>query len=401
MKFALVSHVVPPAWSGQAMVLYKLLKQVDPESYCVIASASGSVQSENGYAPKLEARHYAIPSEKWVDREGRCAAMRERSALIAALWRRARAIRAVVQKEQCGAIVACSGGADLLDLPAAYLASRLARVRFYPYMFDHYLYQWDTPWPYWPKAKHSLMARCFESVLVRGAAGVIVPNEFMQAALLRRYKVSGTIVRNPCDVNEYETIREDTDNTDGREVRIVYTGAVYEAHYDAFRNLLAAIQRLTFREIRLHVYTAQSPEKLVREEGMTGPIEFHDHRALSDMPGIQRGADLLFLPLAFQSPYPEIIRTSAPGKIGEYLAARRPVLAHAPADSFVAWYFRKHDCGVVVDQLAPAVLADAIEGILGNRELQRGITDKAWHRAREDFDLSRTRATFLNLVLSQ
>ena len=60
--------------------------------------------------------------------------MRERAALIAALWRRSRAIRAVVQKEQCGAIVACSGGADLLDLPAAYLASRLARVRFYPYM---------------------------------------------------------------------------------------------------------------------------------------------------------------------------------------------------------------------------------------------------------------------------
>ena len=78
------------------------------------------------------------------------------------------------------------------------------------------------------------------------------------------------------------------------------------------------------------------------------------------MPGIQRNADILFLPLAFNSPYPEIIKTSSPGEIGEYLAGKKPILVHAPSDSFISWYFRKYNCGCVVDDDDSEKLAAAI-----------------------------------------
>jgi len=38
--------------------------------------------------------------------------------------------------------VSCSSGADLLDMPAGYLASRLAAVPFYAYLFDTYSHMW-------------------------------------------------------------------------------------------------------------------------------------------------------------------------------------------------------------------------------------------------------------------
>src|ERR1044071_8006797 len=38
MKFALISHKVPPAGTGQSLVIYRMLRDMDPESYCLIST---------------------------------------------------------------------------------------------------------------------------------------------------------------------------------------------------------------------------------------------------------------------------------------------------------------------------------------------------------------------------
>jgi hypothetical protein len=49
---------------------------------------------------------------------------------------------------------------------------------------------------------------------------------------------------------------------------------------------------------------------------------------------------VLFLPLAFESPIPEVINTSSPEKTGG-ISGRWPAYSgDAPADSFLSWYFR-------------------------------------------------------------
>jgi glycosyltransferase involved in cell wall biosynthesis len=99
----------------------------------------------------------------------------------------------------------------------------------------------------------------------------------------------------------------------------------------------------------------------------------------------QRKADILFLPLAFESPIPQVIRTSAPGKLGEYLASGRPLLAHVPANSFVAYYFKKHQCGFIVDQNNPDELAAEIKKIIVNPDGQNEIVRNARRQASLDF----------------
>jgi glycosyltransferase involved in cell wall biosynthesis len=84
--------------------------------------------------------------------------------------------------------------------------------------------------------------------------------------------------------------------------------------------------------------------------------------------------------------------------MGEYLASGRPIIAHAPPDSFVSWYFRKHDCGIVVDQNNSQVLADAIDRLLADDQLRRRISENARTRARIDFSLSAAQSKFLNLL---
>jgi len=392
MKIALVSHVLPPSWSGQAMMIYRLLEPLTPEDYCLISYQhfAETDSAQEGYTRRLPGKYFPLPPTRRLNRGYRfgLSYVREVANALTGVFMRGRSIAEIVRREGCQTVVACTG--DLYDLPAAYVASRLAGVPFYPYIFDYYSRQFLPP-------EERLIARLLEPRLMRKAAGVIVPNEILRDELRDRYRIEATVIHNPCDLSRYEALPHEALVPDDGEVRIVYTGAIYQAHYDAFRNLIAAIEITGRRDMKLHLYTAQSPDSLARQ-GVRGPVIFHEHLPASAMPGVQRRADVLFLPLAFDSPYPELVRTSSTSKLAEYLAARRPILVHAPPDSFVSWYFRRHDCGVVVDRNDPAQLAVAIKQILADPDLRQRLSANAWERAVSDFSVERARATFAALL---
>ncbi len=388
MKFAFISHLLPPTWGGQTIMIYRVLKDFAPESYCLISPHNYDAEAFKGvYTRRLPARYYQLPADPQLKRGYRYGLQQARGAVNQplGLMARARRIARIVKTENAQAIVACTG--NLLDLPAGYLASRLARTSFYAYLFDYYSYQSVD-------AIESFYAHRFEPWILKRAKGVIVPNEFLRDDLKARYGVEATVIHNPCDLSEYEKPLATGAKVDGLE--IVYTGAVYSAHFDAFRNLLAGLDKLNRADVKLHLYSA-SPVDWERE-GIRGPVELRGHREVSEIPSIQRRADILFLPLAFRSPYPALIRTSAPSKLGEYLAAQRPILVHAPADSFVAWYVREHRCGVVVDREDPAALAEAVKRLADDAELRNEISLRAGERARLDFSIDNSQAAFAKLL---
>jgi glycosyltransferase involved in cell wall biosynthesis len=388
MKFALLSHILPPSTSGQAVVIQRILRDFDPGDYCLISPESDA-GAEESHPGRLKAKYYYLPPPFRIQRGHRLGLvhLREGVNLPLAIWQYAQLLRNIIESERCEAVVACTG--DVTLLPAAYLASRRACVPFYAYMFDHYSYrEWADP-------AASFWARRFEPLLMKGAAAVISPNEVLSDDLRARFRIEPILIYNPLDITPYEeavTLEPEND-----EIRIVYTGAIYEAHYDAFRNLMSAIESLRRPGVRLHLYTNRSVEALA-SLGISGSLVCHPQLAASEMPRVQMEADILFLPLAFESPYPDLIRTSATTKLGEYLAARRPVLVHAPRDSFVSWYLRKHDCGVVVDENNPALLAAGLARLLDDDELRDRQTANAWTRAHTDFTVEKSREAFVRLI---
>ncbi len=405
MKFALLTDALPPLWSGQALVIERLLRRLDANDYCLISrfkpTATDTGARDEGQQQqqrRLPARQYYLPWEPLLRGQQFGLARFHRPTLYTLASRMSgRRIARLLRRERCEAVVACTD--NLLDLPAGYFASRAARVPFYAYIFDDYGRKWLPP-------AESAFARHIEPRVLRGAAGIIVPNEFMRDELRARYGVKSIVIHNPCDVAQYENAETHDARTAGAwlsstpetNFRIVYTGAVYDAHYDAFRNLLAALDLLPpDAGAKLHVYTSFDHEKLMAQ-GLTGAVEYHPHGEPQGMPRLQREADALFLPLSFASPYPEVVRTSAPGKLGEYLAARRPVIVHAPADSFVSWYFRQHECGLVVDESDPAKLAEAIERLRADADLRARLSRNAWTRAIADFSVGVAQSRFAELL---
>jgi glycosyltransferase involved in cell wall biosynthesis len=295
-------------------------------------------------------------------------------------------IAEIVHAERCDSIVVCTGG-DMLDIPAAYLAARRAGVRFIPYYFDH----WSQQAAFAPRLQR--LVELLEPSILRRAFAVIVPNEFLARDLQLHGRVRTTIVRNACEIPRAPLAH----TADSRApASIVYTGAVYAANHDAFRNLVDVL-RSEDLDAKLNIYTAQS-EGQIAQAGIRGPVSVHPHRPLTEIPWLQADADILFLPLAFNSPFPALIRSSSPAKMGEYLAAGRPILVHAPYDSFVAHYFGQHGCGVVVGELKRAPLAEGVRMLLEDDGLRERVGEAARARALADFDIEKARASFAATV---
>lgn len=388
-KFALISDYLPPSGAGQSLVIYRLLAGLDPKSYCLIST----LDHREGASQRLPGPSHTLPAPFRINRGYRYGLhyLREGVNIPLAVRAHSRRITDIIGREKCEAVVACTG--DVTLLPAGYLASRRAGVPFYAYIFDHYSYrEWSDP-------AAAFWARRFEPLLMKRATGVIVPNEILRDDLRDRFGIEAVVIHNSFDVSHYETNgrRARALNGSPNEVKILYTGAIYDAHFDAFRNMVAAIESLGRPEVKLHLYTSNTTAQL-EAEGIRGPIVHHGYAPPSDMPDIQRRADLLFLPLAFDSPYPELVRTSSTTKLGEYLATDTPVLVHAPADSFISWYFRTHECGVVVDESSPVKLAQELERALSDSELRGRLVAKAHERARADFSIESARATFVKLL---
>lgn len=368
-----------------------MLHGLEPERYCLISQGSSSSAEPAGeHTQKLAAKYYNLPAAFQLTRGHRfgLSVLRSGVNIPLAVLKHARAIAKVLREERCEAVVACTG--IVSDLPAAYFASRLVGVPFFAWVFDDYTHrEWQDP------AARFWAAR-FEPYFMRGAAGVIAPNEVLADDLRNRHGVDVTVIHNSLDLSAYNARHNSVGQNDG-EVRIIYTGDVYEAHYDAFVNLVAAIRMIGRPDLKLHLYTSRSAAALA-ERGISGPVVVHPPLALAGVPQIQEQADLLFLPLAFKSPYPELVRTSATTKLGEYLAARRPIIVHAPPDSFVSWYFRRYECGVVVDRLDQELLAQAVGAVLGDAGLRLLLAERAWERACKDFSLEAAREQFIRLL---
>lgn len=308
------------------------------------------------------------------------------------IWVRAHEIVAAVKTHPAEVIVGCSG--NPFDLPAAAIAARRLKLPFVAYLFDDPVYQWE-------KGLYRSLARFCEQRWAAYARKVIVPNEVLADDIRARVaRAAIAVVRNPVDLTE--TGMPDGTDCSGRGASllpssqtpwtVLYTGSVYSAQASAFRNLVGALEKNDGR-FHLHVYTAQSDVQ-VRDHGLIGPfVRRFDHLSQAQAIMRQRESDILFLPLAFDSPIPEVVRSSAPAKVAEYLASGRPIVVHAPRGSFVSSFFSARRAGLVVDEPNVEALAQALNRLSTDVTLRAELVANAKSAARE-FGADHARAAF-------
>jgi len=373
-------------------MLYRILSGFAPEEYYLMSREKYHKRSKDDHF--LSTKYYDLKPLKhlYLFNKFGFGLFRDIPVLLFSTLSRARQILRIMRHDPADVLVACSG--DISDVPAGWIASTILRVPFIVYLFDDYVYQWT--------GFYRLFARAVSCFTFRGNVGVIGPNEFICEEYRHRYGVEAALVRNPCDEHELRTTEHYRWPAEAGKFKIIYTGAIYHANYGCFRNLIHALGMIQEARIELHIFTSQTAEQLTTQ-GIQGlGVYIHSHIPYTEILEHQRKADILFLPLAFDSPIDEVICTSAPGKLAEYLASGRPVLAHVPANSFVAFYLNQHQCGFVASRNDSADLRQHILNVIKDEDLRRQITRNARQRAQSDFDPAVARkslAAFLSASL--
>jgi len=390
-RVAVVTTAAPPSPSGQARVLAQIMAPQCTAPPIYLSDQLHAIEADGD----RYGSHQPLTAPRFMLAQRYAAILPRQLNNYAGLGRTvlARAIEIArhLGRDPADVVLGCSG--NPFDLPAANLAARWLRLPFVAYLFDDPVYQWEP-------GIYRSFARLWEPVWGRGAARVIVPNETAADDVRQRLpRADIRIVRNPVPKEVFANPGQPVDpaaRNPEQPWRLLYTGSVYSAQASAFRNLVAALDSLGGR-FQLDVHTAQSTADMATH-GLVGPnVHHHDQVPQSVALELQRSADILFLPLAFDAPIPEVIRSSAPAKLGEYLAAGRPIVVHAPADSFVSEFFRRTGAGIVVDRSDPMMLADAVESIARDPELRAQLIAKARQVAPE-FHVDKARATFWSAI---
>lgn len=371
------------------MLIRRLLTGLDTRAFCLLTSNQHRYAGEHIEPLDMRCLRLAAVQTRYLSTTNRW--LFGGSALagaVAGILRRAHDIARAARRERCRGLIAFTG--DFHDIPAAFLASRVLRLPLYVYMCDYYSHR-ELYEPAWRRLSPHL-----ERVVVTRAERVICGNDTLADALAQRYGIDPAVIHHPADLSLYRSSAGSRGVAGDERQQIVYTGTIYDAQLDAVQNLLAAID--TFGEhATLNVYTGQSQDEL-RANGLARGMVVHPHASATAIAAIQQSADILFLPLAFRSRYQEVVRTSAPMKFGEYLAAGGPILAHAPADSFVSQYCRRHECALVVDEPDIARLAEALETLAHDEPLRARLIQSARTRAVSDFGIDVARARFCEVL---
>jgi len=389
MRVAVVTTAAPPSPNGQARVLGQVLATEAFASPIFLTDQMNILEPQEdrvGRYYALSAAQLHLTSQAW----GKALRGFNRGGGLArTVWLRAQEIVSALRREEVDVVVGCSG--NPFDLPAAWLAARRLKLPFVAYLFDDPVYQWALQ-------SDRYLARMSERIWASGAAAIIVPNEILVEDIKKRLpRASIHIVRNPFyplrvthQDHQREPVRADA------IWRLLYSGSVYHAQASAFRNLVAALDLLQGRFV-LDIYTAQWSSDLVARELRSSLAFSHPNVPHAAIVRLQQSADVLFLPLAFDSSIPEVIRSSSPAKLGEYLAAGRPILVHAPAGTFVAELIRNADAGVVVDTPEPQRLVEALNSIARDSALRARIVRNASKLAGE-FSIERAQAAFISIL---
>lgn len=293
----------------------------------------------------------------------------------------------IVKHERVETILGVTDGG-----PVLFSTLFLGVVKRIPYsilIFDLYK---ENRLPFYDK----FAAYIIEPFLFRWAKHIIVNNEGTKKFYEKRYRnVSLVLIHNSSNPHRYLSLPSFACR-DKRQYSIVFTGSIYWAQEQSLQNLISAVKKITDLSIIVYFYTATVANTAFVKKNMGDGVVF-DTVSTDRIAEVQSRADILFLPLSWHTGYDDIISTATPGKLTDYLIAGRPILIHAPANSFLVEYARSNDCAAIVDEENPELLISEIKKLLTDNVRVATLTRNAQALFYKNHNLEKNAQKFLSL----
>lgn len=376
----LVHALAPPTAGGTPVVLERVLTNLPGIELDVVTNRTLRRRVGAGGAGVLNARYRFV--SKWPGWGARWQLGRVLIAAIDGLLAVLAGIRAArwARRDRVSWILSVTD--EGFSVIAGAVAARLAGVPHIVMVFD--LWEENA----YSDTQRAVAAR-LEPRIFRGAASVVGYCSETVEHYRAKYGIEAEAIPTPVDLEAEAPVKPE-DGSGPR--RLLLAGAVYWAQRDAVARLLSLRGRIP----DLEMVTIGSVEML-HHAGLTAD------RSEPTMPADElrrrlAGADVLFLGLSLESPYPAVVRTATPARLVEYMASGRPLLIHAPAGAHVAEYARREDFAEVVDLADEEALLAGLRRVLEEPELSRARVERALRLVHERHEATRVGERFASIL---
>lgn len=345
----LAARNYPPNAGGTAHLLYELFRHFPPESVVSVCGAT-YFQEATGEALPFPTQQVLVAKSRYLTPR---IAARAPAAYRALVRRR---IRSAARSEGVHRIVAHYPDANFVV--ASYQVAQDLKLPLAVYF--------DILWE--ERGDNVELARLHEHSIVTNADLRYAITPFAAEYLAAKHGVPFDVVPHVMEPPDRPPAE---DAGQPQQPVVHFAGGVYpRMNQDAIERLARVITtegNATF-EIFGAELDATLPEELLAHEAIrTGFVP------RSQMDGIQRRSSVLYLPQAFESSLPTMIRCNFPTKALEYMRAGRPILLHSPADSYLTSVAREYDFAVVVDEPDDQALGEGLQILLEDEDLRKRV----------------------------
>lgn len=242
------------------------------------------------------------------------------------------------------------------------VGSRLARALDVPWVAE-YRDRWaEDPYRAVSGWRRPLEHR-LEDAIVADAAGIATVSEPWAADYRDRWGKPTVVVYNGFDPEDfpqdYEPAADDPDHLD-----IVYTGILYPGRRDPtalFRALAMMGAGADGIRVRFYGSDPDAVRAMAAAEGVERLVEAHGRVPYDESIRVQQQADVLLL-MQWNNAKEQ---GNCPGKLFEYIAVRRPVLALGLEDGVPARILGERGAGAVINE--PAAIVGRLQGWLAEK----------------------------------
>lgn len=384
-KILIISSWSPPKIGGPEN-LYNILSNINRNDYFILTSKQNFIDVNNNFGTKLECDYYFYDDKKNINNPNLDKKKYNFKNYILKFFSKniiftikfllidlknlTKIIGSgnnIIKNKKINLLIGVSD--TKMNLLSTYILSKKTKIPFVLYIFDLY-YGNNFNFPY------NILAKIFEPLIFKNAKHILVTNDETKKYYIKKYGNENkySIIYNSVFHDKYTKYNSNQKLDHNNKLNIVFTGNIYWAQKSTLDNLLNLIKNKL--NINITIYCPNPPIDLIKKYSKCKKITFKSE-AQAEMPKIQSEADILFLPLSWNTGFDDIIKTASPGKLSDYLIAGRPILINAPDFSFISKYAIENNFAEVVDKEDPEMLKLAIEKIANNKKYVNILVENA------------------------
>lgn len=257
----------------------------------------------------------------------------------------------------------------------------------------------------WPKtiSKTSILQKYWENKidrlfqkLLNKAKLLLSISESMTEEYEKRYNKIFISFHNPVDLQKWIANSKKDYALNRNHISILYSGRIGIGVSETIINIAKAIELLNQKGIKavFYIQSTNIPAKLIRKLKIYNNVNVNDIVPYESIPMVFSSADILILPVDFNSKSQKFMKFSMPTKVSEYMISGTPIILYCSESVSLHNHALKNGWAYIVSEDNVESVAKGIIDLSNDIKLRKTLGENAFNYAVNNFNSATIRESF-------